>query len=275
MGTYTEKRGLYKPDIGERNWGDKVNQNWDILDTHEHDASEITSGRLTLSRLPDGPAGKVLMAQGEGKDPAWADVPAGDAIADIFSRKAMLITLPPFVNMNTYISGSGDIDLYWGYVILRTGTTANSNACCRALPWVYDFWGAKRFVTIIVNLQYTSGQKVYIGTGAGVTVNLGDGVRAGFLIEDDQVYAVTDDGANFSKELIGSITAGYHAFTVKLFVGSKAEFLVDGELKKTITSYLPQQTSNYSQILAQVGITNTEAVDRKVTWCGAICYQEI
>jgi len=33
MGEYTNNLKLYKPDIGERNWGDKVNQNWDIIDS--------------------------------------------------------------------------------------------------------------------------------------------------------------------------------------------------------------------------------------------------
>ena len=42
MGTYTPKRNLYKPDIGEKGWGDEVNRNWDILDAHEHERSEIT-----------------------------------------------------------------------------------------------------------------------------------------------------------------------------------------------------------------------------------------
>jgi len=42
MGTYTSKRGLYKPDVGERGWGDKVNQNFDILDDHSHTREEVT-----------------------------------------------------------------------------------------------------------------------------------------------------------------------------------------------------------------------------------------
>jgi len=42
MGEYTPKRNLYKPAIGETEWGDKVNQNWDILDAHTHERSEIT-----------------------------------------------------------------------------------------------------------------------------------------------------------------------------------------------------------------------------------------
>jgi hypothetical protein len=36
-------------------------------------AQYITSGRLSMSRLPDGETGKVLVAQGIGRDPAWAD----------------------------------------------------------------------------------------------------------------------------------------------------------------------------------------------------------
>jgi len=42
MGSYTPKRGLYKPSIGETGWGDKVNANWDKLDDHTHVRSEIT-----------------------------------------------------------------------------------------------------------------------------------------------------------------------------------------------------------------------------------------
>jgi hypothetical protein len=40
---------------------------------HNINAEWITSGRLSLSRLPDGEADKVLVAQGIGKDPVWAD----------------------------------------------------------------------------------------------------------------------------------------------------------------------------------------------------------
>jgi len=42
VGIYTPNRGLYKPLIGEKGWGDEVNQNWDILDTHKHERSDIT-----------------------------------------------------------------------------------------------------------------------------------------------------------------------------------------------------------------------------------------
>jgi hypothetical protein len=40
---------------------------------HNINAEWITSGRLSLSRLPDGEADRVLVAQGLGKDPVWAD----------------------------------------------------------------------------------------------------------------------------------------------------------------------------------------------------------
>jgi len=42
---------------------------------HNIDAEWIRRGRLSLSRMPDGPEGKVLMAQGFGLDPVWADPP--------------------------------------------------------------------------------------------------------------------------------------------------------------------------------------------------------
>lgn len=32
MGKYTPRFSLYKPDIGEVNWGDKINRNFDIID---------------------------------------------------------------------------------------------------------------------------------------------------------------------------------------------------------------------------------------------------
>mgnify|MGYP000108931608 CR=1 FL=1 len=42
MGSYTPKRNLYKPSIGEKYWGEKVNQNFDILDDHKHLREDIT-----------------------------------------------------------------------------------------------------------------------------------------------------------------------------------------------------------------------------------------
>jgi len=39
------------------------------------DASKIASGRFPLARLPDGPAGYVLTAQGTGNDPTWQPAP--------------------------------------------------------------------------------------------------------------------------------------------------------------------------------------------------------
>ncbi|MCD6148183.1 hypothetical protein J7J18_02290 [bacterium] len=42
MGSYTPKRNLYKPSIREKNWGEKVNQNFDILDDHKHPREDIT-----------------------------------------------------------------------------------------------------------------------------------------------------------------------------------------------------------------------------------------
>lgn len=72
MGVYTTKRGLYKPDIGELNWGDKVNANFDILDVHTHDASEITSGKISVELLPELPRSLIydLFTQ-----PFWGYIP--------------------------------------------------------------------------------------------------------------------------------------------------------------------------------------------------------
>jgi hypothetical protein len=36
-------------------------------------ASQITGGRLAMSRMPDGDSGKILIAQGAGADPVWSD----------------------------------------------------------------------------------------------------------------------------------------------------------------------------------------------------------
>jgi len=37
MGTYTPNYGLYKPDVGETDWGDKVNANFDTIDNVMHE----------------------------------------------------------------------------------------------------------------------------------------------------------------------------------------------------------------------------------------------
>jgi len=44
------------------------------------DASEITSGRFTMARMPDGTAGYYLKAQGLGVDPVYASVPVAAAM---------------------------------------------------------------------------------------------------------------------------------------------------------------------------------------------------
>lgn len=41
MGTYTNKKNLYKPNIGEENWGDKVNNNFDILDNFADVSNDV------------------------------------------------------------------------------------------------------------------------------------------------------------------------------------------------------------------------------------------
>jgi len=58
MGSYTPNRSLYKPDVGETGWGDKVNQNWDILDIHEHLRAEISDffSSPFWGNIPDKPA---------------------------------------------------------------------------------------------------------------------------------------------------------------------------------------------------------------------------
>jgi len=49
------------------------------------DASEITSGRFTMARMPDGTAGYYLKAQGPGVDPVYAAVPAAKPFMIWFS----------------------------------------------------------------------------------------------------------------------------------------------------------------------------------------------
>lgn len=64
MGVYTPRRNLYKPDIGETGWGDKVNQNFDILDDHKHvraDVEDFFSAPF-WDNIPDKPPiAKVLV----------------------------------------------------------------------------------------------------------------------------------------------------------------------------------------------------------------------
>jgi len=53
MGTYTPNYGLYKPDIGEKGWGDKVNANFDTIDSVMHEnrsqISRIKKDMLTIA----------------------------------------------------------------------------------------------------------------------------------------------------------------------------------------------------------------------------------
>lgn len=100
MGTYTPKRGLYKPDIGERGWGDKVNNNFDILDDHKHDASDIVSGRFSFDRLPTAEAENVVLVLREsGSDPIYDKIRSVDIISGAiqdYHLADQCITTPKF-----------------------------------------------------------------------------------------------------------------------------------------------------------------------------------
>ena len=47
MGSYTPNLGLYKPDTGETDWGDKVNANFDTLD------EEVSQNSLDIADILD------------------------------------------------------------------------------------------------------------------------------------------------------------------------------------------------------------------------------
>ncbi|MEM2338610.1 MAG: helix-turn-helix domain-containing protein, partial [Nitrososphaerales archaeon] len=49
----------------------------------EIDASKITSGRFSMSRMPDGGLGEVLIAQGIGSNPIYGDLPRADLVTSI------------------------------------------------------------------------------------------------------------------------------------------------------------------------------------------------
>jgi hypothetical protein len=71
---------LYTPDgtntrnIAPADWNTMVNKPSTFPpSSHTHDAAEIATGRLSISRLPSGDAGKILVGQGAGNDPAYVD----------------------------------------------------------------------------------------------------------------------------------------------------------------------------------------------------------
>jgi len=51
MGSYTPNLGLYKPDIGETDWGDKVNANFDVLD-EEVNQNSLDIADILNNKLP-------------------------------------------------------------------------------------------------------------------------------------------------------------------------------------------------------------------------------
>jgi hypothetical protein len=80
------------------------------------DASQIASGRLTLSRLPDGPSGQAIVGKGAGVDPAWGSV------SDAFARQLVLssaLVIPPWILPEsiepTHLSGSLKSLITWMY----------------------------------------------------------------------------------------------------------------------------------------------------------------
>lgn len=124
MGTYTPKRRLYKPDIGERGWGDEVNNNFDILDDHKHDASDITSGRLSFSRLPTVEDENVaLVIRQLGEDPVYDKIRGEDiapGVIDNYHLMSYCVTTEKFHPL-AFAPNSDKVDGY------HASTTPNPN----------------------------------------------------------------------------------------------------------------------------------------------------
>jgi len=279
MGSYTPKRNLYKPDIGERGWGDLVNQNWDILDAHEHDASEITSGRLPLSRLPDGPAGKVLMAQGEGKDPAWSDIPVGlDPIQ--FLLKWWIKIVDDFTNIPCSVDGSASVSRTYADVLLQTGTTSGSSAAVSLIPTnIYNFasFDKKRLFAANVKIDNNTNQHVSVASGLLLPADIGSVLRNyfGFYVIDDVLYIGVGNENGYEEQQIKTISAGEQLFlSAVLYPGSKCEFYVNGEKVGKLTNYLPQGTSNATRMV-NVYIKNTAAENKTIDVNSLAAGQEV
>jgi len=87
------------------------------------DATQLTTGRLPMARMPDGAAGKVLTAQGIGLDPIWSDVQIStDRVTAPPAAESDYRTPPSAAASSEYgvkIEGQlgGGTPMYAGYIV--------------------------------------------------------------------------------------------------------------------------------------------------------------
>jgi hypothetical protein len=233
------------------------------------DASLITSGRFTISRLPGGASGYVLTGQGTGADPAYAPLP-------IATRNDVLRAIQqqggtfwfnnnwlPSGMLSTYISGSGYLSWNTDRLDLHTGASNGSYAyAIKSTAWLGD-WGKKRWFRVFVRFMNYSYQYFHIVSGwfgAGSSANTQPHI--GFKLINGTLYGTVGNGSSESTISIETITSQVNRRLECVFTpGVECRFYVDGVDKGALTTNLPTGT-NYADYLFAASVYNTEAVDK-------------
>jgi len=102
------------------------------------DASDIKTGRFTLDRMPDGDVGKILVAQGAGNNPVWAD--PNVTVVDV-SDQALNKLAPP--------RNYGNINVTFKYV-----DTVNIAAGSKARRLNQVFFTPSRDILVLASFRW-------------------------------------------------------------------------------------------------------------------------
>lgn len=158
------------------------------------DASQITSGRLSISRMPDGASGYFLKGQGAGVDPVYALLTADDIKSGRFTLDRM-----PLIGAQVF------------YVMSTTAVSTTSTSLVDDTPATLTFTlNADSYVLIIYNASCKYNESEYSNGKCGL-INIDGNDILSTRVE--QAPYTTNYPNGFTSIYVGELLAGSH--TVK------------------------------------------------------------
>jgi len=177
--------------------------------------------------------------------------------------------------MTQYKTDSGDIEIYFANLRLKTGATSGSIADVHADAWLeglgVNYLKDPRFM-VVGRLTAITNQTIYIFAGSY------DLQGFGFKIEDGTLYALhVKDSVEYKTDISSGIDlTEFHRYKAIYTSGSKIEFYIDDVLKATHDSNLPEDSADAADELTyfRLQITNTAAANKEAIFRYLILDQE-
>jgi hypothetical protein len=232
-------------------------------------ASEITSGRFGMARMPDMALGKVMVGQGAVNNPIEGTIT--EALHDFKGLYWYCNHWLPSGFLTNGVSGSGNISWDTRLIGLYTGTTVNSDAFIYKLFTRYragldgGSWEKKRHFKVNVRIDEITAQIIHLVSGA-IADNKAEANtwnHIGFKVINAVLYGTVANGTTESILTIATLTGSERReLEAVLTPGVECRFYMDGVDKGALTANLPTGTS-FGIYALRYSVCNTEAIDKR------------